>query len=101
MRGYFLIFLHAIADFIHPLSNNRSSFGMIGCCAVVWSAAIIVFQNMNYNLRKILSDVLRNNEVVKSLIHLSEHAAVPYQVFTTVSCSYHTDVLKTHCGETV
>ena len=26
-----LLFLLAIADLIHPLSNNRSSIGMIGC----------------------------------------------------------------------
>ena len=27
----FMLFLHAIADLIHPLSNNRSSIGMLGC----------------------------------------------------------------------
>ena len=26
-----MLFLLAIADLIHPLSNNRSSIGMIGC----------------------------------------------------------------------
>ena len=48
----FLLFLLAIADLIHPLSNNRSSIGMIGCSlsfALTFVVALMVQEQVQLN----------------------------------------------------
>ena len=63
------------------------------------SGGLSVFQNLNYNLHKRLSDVLpnqQNHQVLYSDDALAP-TAVPYPAFTTVLCSYRVGVL----GETL
>ena len=59
-----------------------------------------VFQNLNYKLQRKLSNVLPNQQSHQVLYsNALASTVVPYQMFTTASCSYRAGVLERRCGE--
>ena len=72
-----------------PGTTNQEHRKLIGVKMTSLFGVLPVFQNLNYNLQKRLSEVMPNQQSCQVLYsNALAPTAVPYPAFTTIFCSY-------------